>query len=1007
MSVASLSFVSWVRRGAATAIQLPDGEGPAPRRVTLPVAVRFNDALDAGVQLGLFGPGEVLGFDRRAVIRRWPLPGTTEAPPNLFPLVEFDQADLPWRYTPAAANAAGRLRPWLCLITLAESEIAGVEPASRTRPFPVVTTRAGTPLPPPGQVWAWAHVQLSGTASAGPAALAEALEREPHRVISRLLSPRRLDAQTVYWAMLVPVFEVGRRAGLGLAVGASDDALAPAWAADGAPVALPIYDRWRFVTAAGGDFEELVRRLRPRPLPATVGARSMDVAQPGAGLPPAAATPLGLEGALKSPALPATAWTGPEREQFIARLATLVNTPADVREGGGPPVVAPPLYGSWPALQARLRPGQPPVWFQSLNHDPRHRVAAGLGTLVVQSNERSLLASAWAQVGQLREVNDRLRHAQLAREVSVRLHARLFAGADVDRVLAVTSPVHTRVAASPTTVGAVLGAAPIPAGLLGRTWHRVARPLGPLARRQARTRRPSGSLLARVNTGALRADPAPVFPAGVQTLRQLGARLLPPGADEGTLARLRRRATVLAWLAGAAGVVAIGLVSLGLVAVAAASGAVAIASGAGAAAATRRANDLELRLAVAGDRVTAERIERAPARPDFVATDPVLAPPAGVPPVAAGEDSPSAQAFRTAAARLARRRAVTPAAGPVLRSADLPALRETLRVGLDPRVTITAGVRARLRLGGSLVVAGSDPLEPVLAGPDFPQPMYEPLAALSPEWILPGLAEIAPDSVALALTNPAFVEAYMVGLNHEMARELLWQEYPASQRATYFRQFWGPTGRVEGTPKDIRPIHQWSSTAALGANGTLPAGGQPLVLVIRGEVFRRYPHTLVYAVRARSEAGQRVLGDEERAPILRGSLAPDVNFFGFTLSAEEARGEDGAPGWFFVLQEPASAPTFGLDVGLTAMATPPAKWSDLSWGHLVPPGGDPRTIAYIDLDAEHPRTDAPALQDARWHAEQGLGPTGARAADLAYITVQQPVRVAIHGADLLPAGGGA
>ncbi len=262
------------------------------------------------------------------------------------------------------------------------------------------------------------------------------------------------------------------------------------------------------------------------------------------------------------------------------------------------------------------------------------------------------------------------------------------------------------------------------------------------------------------------------------------------------------------------------------------------------------------------------------------------------------------------------------------------------------------------------------------------------------------------NTVALAITNPAFVEAYMVGLNHEMARELLWQEYAASQRATYFRQFWGPTGHADaGTAKDIPPIHQWSSRAALGANGTLPADAQPLVLVIRGEVFRRYPHTIVYAVRARSEAGRRVLGDEERAPILRGSLQPDVNFFGFALSAEEARGEDGGVGWFFVLQEQASAPTFGLDASLAALPAPPARWSDLSWGHLVPPDGDPRSIAYIDLDADHPRTDAPALQDARWHADRGFGPTGARAADLAYIALQQPVRVAVHGADLLPAGG--
>ena len=37
----------------------------------------------------------------------------------------------------------------------------------------------------------------------------------------------------------------------------------------------------------------------------------------------------------------------------------------------------------------------------------------------------------------------------------------------------------------------------------------------------------------------------------------------------------------------------------------------------------------------------------------------------------------------------------------------------------------------------------------------------------------------------------------MVGLNHEMARELLWREYPTDQRGSYFRQFWDASVAVE------------------------------------------------------------------------------------------------------------------------------------------------------------------------------------------------------------------
>lgn len=1006
MSAASLSFVSWVRRGASTAIETRDGEGVSTRRVKIPITVQFNDALDAEVRLGLFGPGEVVSFDTRAVIRRWPDPGVTAAEPNMFPLVEFDQADLPWRYTPARANLKGRVRPWLCLIALASDEIIDFVPRTRERAFDAVTIRAGTPLPPPDQLWAWAHVQLSGTLSANTVAVAEAVEHQPQRIISRLLCPRQLEPGKTYQAMLVPVFELSRRAGLGLPIAETDDALAPAWAADGAPLTLPIYDRWRFMTGPDGDFEDLVRRLRPRRLSPTIGARALDVSQPGAGLPPALSTPLGLEGALKLPTAQSTVWTGTERDRFIERLSALLNLPADVREAGGPPVVAPPLYGCWPSLQERLRPGQPPVWFQLLNEDPRHRVAAGLGTLVIQSQERPLLASAWAQVGEIREINDWLRHAQLAREMSVRMHERIFTGVTPERALSTTSLVHARVAASPTTVRAVLNGAPIPTGLLSGTLRRISRPLGPTVRRQAPAEGSPAPLLVRANSGELRAEPPPVTPEAVPTFERLRDSIVPGDADEQGVARLRRLARALGWAGGIVGALALLLALFGLFVVAIVLAAAAVAATAAAWVARRRAENLERRLAFIAERVSPDMILGAAPRPDFVATDPVLATPAAPPVGAAGEDSPSARAFRAAAVALARQRAIAPAPGAVLRPADLDGLRQTLSAALNPHVTIAEGMRARLRLRADLIWVRPDPLEPVITGPEFPQAMYKPLAELSPEWILPGLGEVPPDTVALLVTNQPFIEAYMVGLNHEMARELLWNEYPASQRATYFRQFWESTGL--SAAKDIRRIHQWPNTATLGDNGARPTppSGQHLVVLIRGEVFRRYPHTTVYAVKARREQGVRVLGEEELAPVLRGSLLSDAFFFGFELTAQEARGDDGGEGWFFVLQEQASEPKFGLDAATQAAANPALDWDDLSWGHLVPPGGDPREITYINLDNDFPRTSAATLNDARWHADRGLGPAGARSADLAYITLQQPVRVALHGVDMLPPEGG-
>ena len=62
--------------------------------------------------------------------------------------------------------------------------------------------------------------------------------------------------------------------------------------------------------------------------------------------------------------------------------------------------------------------------------------------------------------------------------------------------------------------------------------------------------------------------------------------------------------------------------------------------------------------------------------------------------------------------------------------------------------------------------------------------MYESLRDLSPELLLPGVGTIDLDTVTLLNSNPRFIEAYMVGLNHELASELLWREFPSDTRAS-------------------------------------------------------------------------------------------------------------------------------------------------------------------------------------------------------------------------------
>jgi hypothetical protein len=95
MSDAAFRFLSWVRRGAATRIAVPDHTSDAPR-TTLTVDVEMNAGTHvASVSLEVHGPGDVIAFDARGITRVWPPAGTLDAEPNYFPLVELDQVDLP------------------------------------------------------------------------------------------------------------------------------------------------------------------------------------------------------------------------------------------------------------------------------------------------------------------------------------------------------------------------------------------------------------------------------------------------------------------------------------------------------------------------------------------------------------------------------------------------------------------------------------------------------------------------------------------------------------------------------------------------------------------------------------------------------------------------------------------------------------------------------------------------------------------------------------------------
>ena len=158
----SLSFVSWVRQGLATAIPRIDLDASAPKSglTQALVSLAFAETPAPGAQptaITLVGPGDIVGLNSSVVCRTWPPPDDNDAEYLHLAAIEFDQADLPWRYTPASASSANILRPWVTLLVLKDGEGTLQAP---TPQLPIATVSIGTPtasiLPDLTKAWAWA-----------------------------------------------------------------------------------------------------------------------------------------------------------------------------------------------------------------------------------------------------------------------------------------------------------------------------------------------------------------------------------------------------------------------------------------------------------------------------------------------------------------------------------------------------------------------------------------------------------------------------------------------------------------------------------------------------------------------------------------------------------------------------------------------------------------------------------------------------------------------------------
>lgn len=1174
-----------MRRGLSTGIE---GEPAGSRRGVIHVKPELEAKPKGETQylisakqpeemrVELYGPGDVRGFDSRVVVRTDPKfdPEIGDFEPNYFPMIEFAEPDFAWRYSPEGLDSNGNLRPWITLIALKEDEFE--DGARGDDQLPWITVKNSAPLPDLDQAAYWAHLHIAADAEEleSDTDMEERIVRhERDRVVCRLLCPTHLEPKGRYTAFVIPTFELGRCAGLGLKPGDDIVANTPAWDILARPrdLELPYYFKWSFGTGLRGDFEYAVRLLKLQDPADGVGYRALDCSNPGYGMPsvnrekadPGEAHLVDMEGAL----VPIHDETEPDSYEpkepdvdFRKALARLLNREI-VIEGVGSPfftrvtasvnewgtvvriswqlakeatcvleydttenlssatevelaarneahsvelaqtsradftesaphtasfcriilpsptqinpgetiyfrisatetgngstsyhtnilrfdvptvlTVLPPVYGRWHAARSFIdcpEPSDKP-WFHQLNVDPRYRSAAGLGALVVQKQQNALMASAWEQLGAIAAANDLVRRAQLGRALSGSIHDRL-SSLGLDDFLQITGPVHKRTRlnrCSDLYNKETMGITPyvhfrdktdVPDAVFDPAFRRIARPRGPFRKQQVGGDPGQGDFVQKICNGRF------LFSVGLEYQEDLEAEELSEERSEAFWREFESHGITLFHD------LTIEQVEPGKWRIKENdSGRTHIVS--------RQDEALNVygKLRAAGPHHEPEGTLSIPAS-SFLdvrcdgRVEPLLGEPDGAQcPKEPTEEEPVV---------------VTP-------PAPLEDVRKATSCALSPENTICDRTRQQIELSGD---SEGKCFERIMAYPKFPQPMYKALKEISQDLLIPGLEKISQNSITLLKSNRSFIESFMVGLNHELARELLWREYPTDQRGSYARQFWDPSDnlphkdmrddmeRWQERLKDIQPLDEWDDR--LGEHrvpfkkddGEPPVDEEPIeekvVLVIRGDLLKKHPNTRIYAIPATTDEGGEPIPylqefaeqfdsgvgtdpddyPEPVTPVFSGQLEPDITFLGFPFTESDAR----------------SAPVPNGDAADDGTGTPDDgddSRSDANggMGYFFVFEERPMEIRFgLDVEASPPANQPDCLSNVAWNqvgrvedreygyismlnrivqaescedpADRGVWDSTLSSARIASITLQKAFRMSVHADRLIEA----
>ncbi len=214
--------------------------------------------------------------------------------------------------------------------------------------------------------------------------------------------------------------------------------------------------------------------------------------------------------------------------------------------------------------------------------------------------------------------------------------------------------------------------------------------------------------------------------------------------------------------------------------------------------------------------------------------------------------------------------------------------------GMSARLTdaVTRLPRAKaLATIGGLRAAEQQLIAPVYRAPVITEPLVDKLNEFATDAILTDATRIPTDRVALFEENRSFIEAFLVGANHEMNKELRWREFPTDMRGTIFKRFWN-RHRADSDPQgdDIAAIHGW--TRELGRNfppADVDQAGN-LVIVIHSDLIAKFEMPIVNLNVATGSVWQSGSGVDHE-PVFSGKITRDIAYYGYDVARELILGQ--------------------------------------------------------------------------------------------------------------------